>query len=117
DYFKKYYAPNNTTIVLVGDLNPDETIKLVERYFGSIPSQPAPEPVHVVEPPQHGERRVTVKFDASPQLTLGWHVPNVLHADGPTLSVISSIFNSGKTDRLFKKLVQDITIAATNGSG
>ena len=117
EYFKKYYAPNNTTIVLVGDLNPDETIKLVERYFGSIPSQPAPEPVHVVEPAQHGERRTTVKFDASPRLTMGWHVPNVLHEDGPTLSVISSILTSGRTGRLFKHLVQEQQVAANANSG
>ncbi|HZS46562.1 MAG TPA: pitrilysin family protein [Blastocatellia bacterium] len=116
DYFKTYYAPNNTTIVLVGDLNPDEVIKLIEKYFGSIPSQTPPEGVHVVEPEQHGERRVTVKFDASPSLLIGWHVPNVLHPDGATLSVISSILTSGRTGRLFKGLVLDQQIASNVAS-
>lgn len=117
DYFKTYYAPNNTTVVLVGDLNPDRVITLVERYFDPIPAQAPPERVHVVEPEQHGERRVTVKFDATPQLTMGWHVPNVLHADGPALNVIGSILSTGRTGRLFKHLVQDQQVAASASSG
>jgi predicted Zn-dependent peptidase len=113
DYFRTYYAPNNTTIVLVGDIRPDAVIALVERYFGAIPAQKPPDPVQTVEPEQQGERRVILKFGATPRLTMGWHVPNVLHEDGPALRVINALLSSGRTSRVFKHLILEQQLAAT----
>jgi len=66
EFFRAYYAPNNALAVLVGDLDPAEVIRTVERYFGDIPAQPAPTWSPSGEPPQAGERRVRVEFSAEP---------------------------------------------------
>ncbi|MFI5338891.1 MAG: M16 family metallopeptidase [Candidatus Methylomirabilales bacterium] len=62
EFFRTYYAPNNVLAVLVGDLDPAAVIRMVERYFGSIPAQPIPPPLPLEEPPQPGERRIRVEF-------------------------------------------------------
>lgn len=73
-YFKTYYAPNNATLVLAGDLDPARVFEQVEATLGTIPSQPAPEPVRTKEPEQQGERRIVVKKLAqSPLLQVAYH--------------------------------------------
>ena len=64
DYFRTYYAPNNATLVIVGDVTPAQAFPLVERYLGPIPAQAPPPAVRTIEPPQPGERRVTVRRPA-----------------------------------------------------
>jgi predicted Zn-dependent peptidase len=61
DFFRIYYAPNNAVLTLVGDLDPAETPEKVKKYFGAIPSQPAPLPVEMNEPEHYGERRETIE--------------------------------------------------------
>src|SRR5215470_4187525 len=55
DFFKTYYAPNNAVLTLVGDFKTPEVLQKVEKYFGSIPSQPPPRPPDLSEPKQNGE--------------------------------------------------------------
>src|SRR5215467_4985720 len=60
DFFRVYYAPNNAVLTLVGDLDPDATMKKVEKYFGAIPSQTAPSRPDLSEEPHYGERSEVV---------------------------------------------------------
>src|SRR5262245_44980474 len=73
-FFPTYYAPNNCTLILVGDVEPQSAIALVRQYFESIPSHAPPEPVRTKEPEQQGERRVNIEADAqTPLLQFAYH--------------------------------------------
>ncbi|MEB2308331.1 MAG: pitrilysin family protein [Candidatus Brocadiaceae bacterium] len=111
EYFKRYYAPNNAVIVIVGDFHPDETVKLVEKYFGDIPSQPAPPKVKTVEPEQRGERRVEIEFESNPFVAISYHIPAIGHPDLYALDILSSLLSDGRTSRLYKSLIEEKRIA------
>jgi len=66
-----------------------------------------------VEPPQRGERRVEVEWDAEPQLRIGWRVPASRDVDAPALAILSSILTGGRTARLHRRLVTEERIAAS----
>ncbi len=104
-FLHRYYAPNNAVIAVVGDINPAQVIRLVERYFGSIkPGSPVPV-VATQEEPQQGERRVEVLGDAEPELLLGFHKPGIGAPDDIVFDVISAILGQGRTSRLYRALV------------
>jgi predicted Zn-dependent peptidase len=107
EFFRAYYAPNNALAVLVGDLDPAETIRIVELYFGDIPAQPAPRWFPSGEPPQAGERRVRVEFPAESQLLMLYRLPGLGHADTHALSVLGSLLGEGRSSRLHKRLVEE----------
>jgi predicted Zn-dependent peptidase len=111
DYFRTHYAPNNALAILVGDLDPSETIRVVERYFGSIPAQPMPPRSPLQEPPQAGERRVRVEFPAEPQLLLLYRAPALGHPDTYPLWVLSSLLGDGRSSRLYTRLVEERRLA------
>jgi predicted Zn-dependent peptidase len=111
DFVRKYHAPNNTVITLVGDLKTTAALKLIKKYFGTIPAQPLPSPLVTEEPPQAGEKRTTIIWDASPQLIIGYHKPNMPDKDDYTFDMIESILSKGRTSRLFRLLVQDKGVA------
>ncbi len=121
EYFKRYYAPNNAVIVMVGDFHADDAIKLVGKYFGDIPSQPAPPKVKTVEPEQQGERRVEIEFESNPYVAISYHIPAIGHPDLYALDIVSSLLSDGRTSRLYKSLIEDKRIAvmahAYNGLG
>jgi predicted Zn-dependent peptidase len=118
-FFKKYYCPSNLTIAIVGDVNPQEIRGLAEKYFARIPSGPKPEPVETEEPPQRGERRVTVEDPAQPLVIIGYHQPNVNHPDSAVFEAMAQIVGVGRTSRLYKSLVKEkkIAISASAGQG
>jgi predicted Zn-dependent peptidase len=118
-FFKTYYAPNNTVIAVVGDISPAKTIDIIKRYFGEIPRQELPL-LHITkEPPQKGEKRIEVIYDASPQIIIGYHKPTLPSFDDYVFDVIGPILSSGRTSRFFKTLVEEKGIAesvsAVNG--
>src|SRR3972149_12009190 len=110
-YFQQYYSPNNAVIVVVGDINPDEVIKLIEKYFGDIERQPPPPEVTTVEPEQNGERRVYVEYDANPVLSIAYQKPAVGHPDQYVFGVIEAILSHGRTSRLYKSLIEEKRMA------
>ncbi|MFQ5864497.1 MAG: M16 family metallopeptidase [bacterium] len=118
-FFKKYYSPSNLTVAIVGDVNPKEIKKLAKTYFGRIPSGPKPDPVETVEPPQLGERRVTVEDPSQPFVLIGYHKPDINHKDNAVFDVITDIIGIGRTSRLYKSLVKEkkIAIAASGFQG
>ncbi len=118
EFFKIHYAPNNSVMVIVGDINTEKTIKLIDKYFGDIPSQPLPQEVTTKEPKQEGERRIEVEFDAEPQLMIGFHKPTIPHFDDYVLDMISAILSDGRTSRFYKNIVEEsiaVSVDSING--
>jgi predicted Zn-dependent peptidase len=107
DFLKKYYAPNNTIIVLVGDVKAQEAYQLVKKYFGDMPRQPELKPEFHVEPAQKGERRVEVEFEGQPMLRIGYHGPRPGHPDQYALEVMMNILSSGRTGRFHQNIVRN----------
>ena len=115
-FFKTHYGPNRATIALVGDINPKETIALIEQTFGKIPAAPSAPPLVTIEPEQRGERRVEVEFDAEPAIVIGYHKPTLGHPDDDVFDVIDAVLGDGLTSRLHHKLVREKRLAASVGS-
>jgi predicted Zn-dependent peptidase len=111
EYFSTYYAPNNLTAILVGNVDLGGARKLAERYFGRIP-RGAQEPPDVVtlEMPQLAEKRLQGECDCQPQVELRYHAVPFRHKDFYPLDVLEGLLN-GPTGRLHKALVLDQEIA------
>jgi len=112
-YFKTFYDPSNVVLVLVGDLDPERTVQIIEEQFGSIPPQPLPELSITQEPPQRGERRVSVRFDAQPRLMIGYHIPAMGHPDNYALQVAAALMGTGRTSRFYRGLVDGRRLASS----
>ena len=115
-FYRTYYVPNNAILVAVGDFDAPRALEAVRRHFGPIPQGPAPPPVLAVEPPQAGERRVTVRRPAKlPVVYLAWHVPNQVSEDAAALEVLSQILSGGRSSRLYRHLVYERQLALEAG--
>ncbi len=115
-HYRTYYAPNNATVVVVGDFDTKKTLALVEKYFGSIPRGPEIPKVGAVEPKQLGEKRVKVKQEAElPAIYAGYKVPTQTNKDSYALNVLQGILSSGKSSRLYRSLVYEKQIALYAG--
>jgi len=115
-FFKAHYGPGNATIAIVGDIHPQDVMVLIEQTFGKIPSAPPQPPIVTVEPPQRGERRVEVEFDAEPSVVIGFHKPALGHPDDYVFDVIDAVLGDGLTSRLYTNLVREKRIAASVNS-
>jgi predicted Zn-dependent peptidase len=112
-FLETYYSPNNAVVAFVGDVHPDQVMSWMQRYFSDIPPKTIPRRVVTVEPEQKGERRVSVQFDAQPQLLIGFHKPAPPdHADY-VLDVANVVLSEGRTSRLYRELVEGQQIAAS----
>ena len=111
-FFHKYYVPSNTVIALAGDITPAQVFPIVEKYFGTIPSGPKPEPLTTVEPKQFAEREVILRENAQPIYLEGYHRPDIHDPDDAVYDVISDLLSDGRTSRLYRSLVRDKKIAA-----
>ena len=116
EYFHRFYGPNNAVVAIVGDINVDSMKAWANRYFADIPAGEPHRPVVTQEPPQHGERRINVEFDANPQLLIGYHVPSAQHPDAPALAVLGQVLTGGRTSRLFQRLVIRDRVATSIGA-
>jgi zinc protease len=127
EFFRIYYAPNNVVLVLVGDLDPKETLAKVKKYFGDIPRQPAPPPVDAKEPEHDKERRKTLT-DALARLPQFREVYNIVPgntADFYALQVLGAIlsgpgggFGGGaRSSRFYQHLVRDKQLALNAAGG
>ena len=111
-YFRTYYAPNNAVLVLVGDVEPEAAVRLVERYFGRIPRRPPPAPVDAREPAPEGPRRAVVRKAAElPAMLVGWHGVRVADPDRAALDVVERLLGDGASSRLELDLVREHEIA------
>ncbi len=116
EHYKKYYAPNNAVVVVVGDFDPGWLIPKVKEYFGGIPAATLSKRRNLVEPEQLGERRIKVNKPAQlPFAAIGYHVPNLTHPDAYALEVINNILSAGRSSRLYQELVYKQQIALYAG--
>ena len=118
-FFRSYYSPNNAVVTIVGAVNPDEIMEIMERYFGDIPPQEIVRTVERKEPEQLAERRVEVEFDANPHVMIGYHKPTLPHFDDYVFDVIDILLSTGRTSRLYKTLVEEkkiaVSVSTSNG--
>lgn len=121
-WYRRWYAPNNATLVVVGDVKPREVVALAEKYFGPIPRRDIERPPIPVEPPQQQERRARVAAPAQvPYLLMGFHVP--VHAaksdkdrspawEPYALAVLVGVLDGGDSARFERELIRSQKIAA-----
>jgi predicted Zn-dependent peptidase len=112
-YYRRFYGPNNAVVAVVGDVDPAQIASWADEYLGPVPRGEEPPLVLAREPRQRGERRVVVRWDAQPQLRIGWHVPSVYDPDAPTLEMLTSLLTGGRTSRLYRRLVEGDRLAAS----
>ena len=126
EWYNTWYAPNNATLVVVGDVKTQEVLKLAKQYFGVLKPKVLPTRKPQTEPAQIGERRVVIKAPGKlPYLIMGFHVPTV--QDKPTtaeqawepyaLDVLAGVLSGNDSARLNQKLVRETAIAVDVGAG
>jgi len=118
--FAKYKSAGNIVIAAVGDINTAATLKLINKYFGALPPGSSVKDKAIpAEPQQREERRITVNFDANPQIFIGYHKPTVPVYEDYVFDVIETILTKGRTSRMYNNLVTEAGIAksinAANG--
>jgi zinc protease len=117
-WYKKWYAPNNATLVVVGDVDPQEVIALAEKHFGPLSPEQIARPKPRTEPAQRGMKRFTVKAPArQPYVILGFKTPVVGTADEPwepyALEMLSYILDGGDSARLSANLIRGSQLAVS----
>jgi predicted Zn-dependent peptidase len=118
-FFKTWYAPNNTVLAAVGDVDPPAFLALVRAAFGPISAQPLPADVATPEPAQEGERRVALESDARPELMIGWHKPTLPTPEDYAFDLIDGLLTGGRTSRLYRRLVEkeQLAVAVSSSNG
>jgi predicted Zn-dependent peptidase len=108
-FFKMYYAPNNATLVLVGDFKTAEALAKIRSSFEAIARQPDPPAVDMTEPPQQKERRATVDdvLARAPRVDIAYKAVPGNTADFYALQVLAAALQGGQSSRLYQKLVKD----------
>ena len=130
-YYRRFYVPNNATLVIVGDVDPDDALRRAAAHFGKIPSGDVGKRVHTDEPPQIGERRVTLaKEGTTAYLKIGYHAPSITDADFFPMLVLDAVLTGAKglniwasfrtpppqrSARLYQALVDSGLASAVNG--
>ena len=111
-FFRSYYGPNNARLAIAGDIDPVLTKKLVEKYFGEIPSGPKViQPIHEI-PVLTEEVRFTMEDKIQlPRIYMIWHSVPVFAEDEVILDVLGAVLSTGKNSRFFKSMVYDNPIA------
>ena len=111
DFFETYYVPENLTVAVVGDVNPEEVKELAEVYFGRFPRRKTPPKVTEVEPEQTETKEINLMLNSQPWYFEGYHRPAITDEDHVVYEVISRLLSSGRTSRLYQSLVQEKQVA------
>jgi zinc protease len=116
NFFKLYYAPNNASLAIVGDIDPAKVRELVEKYFGPLMSGAEVPRVKVTTPPISSERRVIVLDNVQlPRVYLAWLTSPVYKPGDAEADIASSVLGGGKSSRLYRKLVYEKQLALDVG--
>jgi zinc protease len=125
EWYNTWYAPNNATLVVVGDVKAADVVKLAKQHFGKLKAKKLPARKPQVEPPQMGERRLVVKAPGKlPYLAMGFHTPTLV--DKPNaeqawepyaLDVLAGVMSGNDSARLNQKLVRETSVAIDVGAG
>ena len=113
EFFDRHYGPNNATLVLVGDVEPEAALARVEAWFGDIPARPVPPRPAKPPLPEAGERRTELRDQVQmPRVYLMFHSPPFPHADFETTDALAYLLADGDSSRLRRALVYERRIAA-----
>jgi zinc protease len=122
DWYASWYAPNNATLVVAGDVKADEVIALAKQYFGALPARALPERKPQAEPAQVGVKRIVVKAPAQlPYLLMVWHAPILKNWEQDTtpyaLQILAGVLSGNDSARLQTSLVKTQQIAVNASAG
>jgi len=120
-WYRRWYAPNNATLVVVGDVEPKQVLALAKKYFGPLKSEEIPKLKPLMAPPQRGITRTRVRAPAKePYLIMGYKTPVIATADEAwepyALEMLVAILDGGSSARLSKHLVRGQEIAVSAGA-
>ena len=111
-FFRQYYAPNNASLSIVGDIDVAATKQLVEKYFGPLKRGPAVPPIKAETPAITAERRKVVPARVQlPRVSIAWLTPSIYKPGDADGDIVGTILGGGRSSRLFKKLVYEQQIA------
>ncbi len=121
-FYRRWYAPNNAFLIVAGDVEAEEVLRLAKKYYGPIAAKPVPERNRATEPPQNAARRVTLESPRvnQPALSISYLAPSYhtsTAGEAYALQVLSEILGGGATSRLYAGLVVEQGLAASAGSG
>ena len=114
-FHKKYYVGSNIVVAVVGDVNVDKDLPMLEKYFSRVPAGPKPLKSTTVEPKQFAEKSVIVREATQPFYIEGYHRPNYRSPDDAVYDAISDIMSNGRVSRLYRDMVEKQQIAAEAG--
>jgi zinc protease len=122
DWYARWYAPNNATLVVAGDVDAGAVVALARRYFGALPARDLPARKPQEEPEQIGIKRMVVKAPAKvPYLLMAWHAPILRDWKNDwepyALQILAGVLDGNDSARLQKSLVKTQQIAASVGAG
>ncbi|KAB2938891.1 MAG: insulinase family protein [Rhodocyclaceae bacterium] len=122
DWYRRWYAPNNAYVIVVGDVSKDEVFRLADKHYGKVPRRALPERKPQAEPAQVGVKRLSVKAPAKlPYLSLAWKAPALrdLHNEREpyALEMLAGVLDGHEAARLSKNLVRGAKLAVSVGAG
>lgn len=111
-YYRTRYAPNNTTMVVVGDVDAAAVRAQLETLFADVPRRPLPSVLIPAEPPQLGRREAHREFPTELSRTIcAWHIPPITHPDVPALDVLATALGDGRSSRLYRAVRERLALA------
>jgi predicted Zn-dependent peptidase len=117
EFYSTFYAPQNITLILVGDFKTDDAVALATKYFGRIPRGPRAAPdVVTLEVPGIAEKRMNAEADANPEVEILWKSVGFGHKDSYALQIIAQLLST-RTGRLYKGLVLNSKVATEASAG
>jgi predicted Zn-dependent peptidase len=111
-FHKKYYVGSNIVVAIVGDVEANTALPMLEKYFSRVPGGPKPEDLTTVEPKQYAEKSVVMREQTQPIYIEGYHRPSYKDPDDAVYDAISDILSNGRVSRLYRSLVETQQIAA-----
>lgn len=116
-FYRDFYAPDNATVIVVGDFRTDEALDTIERFYGPIPASEVRRPAKPEEPAQVRARRVALPLQVESEiLDLGYKIPGFRHVDWPALTLLDGVLTAGNAAWLQRRLVDSGLAASAQGS-
>ncbi|MGB0588546.1 MAG: M16 family metallopeptidase [Myxococcota bacterium] len=116
DFYRRYYAPNNATVVVVGDVETDEVLRVIESYYGHLKAQELPDAGTPAEVTPSGPHRAELELELSAERGIyGWHAVSGVDDDHAALQILDEVLTGGESSRLYKRLVIEDELATSCG--
>jgi zinc protease len=116
-FYRRFYAPDNATIILVGDVKPEDAVRVIDRHYGDIAGSGVVRPSRPLEPEQTVAKRVEVTLPiVADRVLVGFKIPAYTHPDVPALLVLDAALTAGRTGRLQRSLKDPGFVAEVGAS-